>query len=205
MNDRTYDESELSVLGLYSGLASSVLEIAGFSVEPVKEAAKTRKRKYKVDPGTNLIVQDDVDLAYDIFIDHIMAGIDGLMITRVFPKKIREKFGLEKTPIIWLNDEKLEGQLTVNNVQDLSIAISNYVAKAEKPVILIDGIEYLISRGGFDPVLRFLQTKRSQVESSNSILLVALFKDAIDPKEARLMQREFQTFKVSNDHPAKVS
>ncbi len=205
MNDRTCDESELSVLGLYSGLASSVLEAAGFSVEPAKEAAKTGKRKYRVDPGTSLIVQDDVDLAYDIFVDHIMAGIDGLMITRVFPKKIREKYGLEKTPIIWLNDEKLDGQLTVNNVQDLSIAISNYVAKTEKPVILIDGIEYLISRGGFDPVLRFLQTKRSQVESSNSVLLVALFKDAIDPKEARLVQREFQTFKVSNDHPAKVS
>lgn len=189
------DESDLSVLKLYSGLVSTVFEIANLTIEPTRETVEARESGYQIAPGSSVMVEDDIDLAYDLFIDRVLSGMEGLMVTRILPKKIRQKYGLEKTPIIWLNDEKIEGQITINNVQDLSIAISNFVTKAQKPVILIDGIEFLISRSGFDSVYRFLQTKRSQIESTDSILVLPLFKDALDPKEAKLVQREFQLFK----------
>ncbi len=194
-DENRLDESDLSVLKLYSGLVSTIFETANLAIEPIRETMETRKSSYEIASGSSLMVEDDIDLAYEIFVDRVMSGMEGLMVTRIFPKKIREKYGLEKTPIIWLNDEKIEGQLTINNVQDLSIAISNYVAKAQKPAILIDGIEFLMSRSGFDSVYRFLQTKRSQIESTDSILVLPFFKDALDPKEARLIQREFQLFK----------
>jgi GAF domain-containing protein len=193
-DENRLDESDLSVLKLYSGLVSTVFETANLAIEPTRET-EMRKGSYEIASGSSLMVEDDIDLAYDIFVDRVMSGMEGLMVTRIFPKKIREKYGLEKTPIVWLNDEKIEGQITINNVQDLSIAISNFVAKAQKPAILIDGIEYLISRSGFDSVYRFLQTKRSQIESTDSILILPLFKDALDSKEAKLVQREFRLFK----------
>jgi hypothetical protein len=74
--------------------------------------------------------------------------------------------------------------------------VSNYVQKAKQPVILIDGIEYLISHMGFDSVYHFMQAKRTQMEANQGILIIPFFRDAIEPKEARLLEREFRVFSI---------
>ena len=188
------DDSDLSVLRLYAGLVSNVLETATLTIEPTKENVKQEKSKYTLEYGRNYIVADNTDLAYDVFTDMILSGIEGLCLTRTFPDKVRKKYGLQKTPIIWLTSESVKGERTINNLQDISILISNYVEKAEKPVILIDGLEYLASHQGFDSVYHFLQAKRTQVESAGGILIIPFFKGALDQKEVKLLEREFEVF-----------
>ena len=192
MKEETLDESDLSILKFYSRLVSSVLERTKLTVEPSRETVKAEKSRYRLDLGSSYATEDDIDLAYDVFVDRVTSGFEGLCITRVFPKKIRERYALEKTPIVWLSDETAEGQLTINNIQDLSILITTYLKNAEKPVILIDGVEYLVSHQGFEPVYRFLQTKRSQIESTESVLILPFFKDALEPRQAKLIEREFE-------------
>jgi CheY-like chemotaxis protein len=191
------DESDLSVLKLYSGLVSTVLETASLTVEPMKETMKRGKSKYTLEFGRNYLVADNVDLAYDVFTDTIMSGIEGLCVTRTLPDKLRKKYGLKKTPIIWLTSEVVKNERTINSLQDISILISNYVEKVEKPVILIDGIEYLASHQGFESVYHFLQAKRTQVETAGGILIVPFFQGALDQKEVKLLQREFEAFTES--------
>jgi len=191
------DESDLSVLKLYSGLVGTILETASLTVEPIKETVKREKSKYKLEFGRNYLIADNVDLAYDVFTDAIMSGIEGLCITRTIPEKIRTKYGLKKTPIICLTSEGVKNERTINSLQDISILISNYVEKAEKPVILIDGIEYLSSHQGFEAVYHFLQSKRTQVESAGGILIVPFFEGALEQKEVKLLEREFELFTES--------
>lgn len=196
MREETLDESDLSVLRLYSGLVTTIFETASLTVEPIRESIETKQtKKYTLNSGTSYIVEDNIDLAYDIFTNSIMSGAEGLCVTRILPEKIREKYGLKKTPMVWLTSENIEGERTINHLQDLSILISNYVGKAEKPMILVDGIEYLVTSHGFNSVYQFLQSKRSQIESSDGILIIPFFKDAFEPKETRLIEREFEQFK----------
>jgi len=195
MREERVDESDLSVLRLYSGLVTTLFETVSLTVEPTRESVEAKQTTYKMDLGNSYVVEDNVDLAYDIFRDTLMSGMEGLCITRILPEKIRRKYGLKKTPIVWLTGESIEGERAINNLQDLSILISNYVEKAEKPIILIDGIEYLTTNHGFNSVYQFLQAKRSQVESRGGTLLVPFFKTAFESKEARLIEREFQLFK----------
>ena len=194
------DESDISVLRLYSGLVATVLETVSLTVEPMKETVKQGKSRYKLEFGRNYLVADNVDLAYDVFIDTIMSGIEGLCVTRTLPDKLRRKYGLKKTPIIWLTSEVVKNERTLNSLQDISILISNYVEKAEKPVILIDGIEYLASHQGFESVYHFLQAKRTQVESAGGILIVPFFSGAWDQKEVKLLEREFEVFNETQAH-----
>lgn len=196
-NDLILDESDLSVLRLYSGLVGTVLETSTLTVEPMKEAVKKSQSKYTLEFGRNYIVADNTDLAYDVFTDKIMSGIEGLCITRTLPSKVREKYGLKKTPIIWLTNESVKGERTISSLQDISILISNYVEKVEKPVILIDGIEYLNSHQGFESVYHFLQAKRTQVEAAEGILIIPFFQGALDQKEVKLLEREFEAFAES--------
>ena len=189
------DESDLSVLSLYSGLVTAALETTSLSVEPTRETGKTREGKYKLEFGSNYLLVDNIDLAYDMFADTIMTGTEGLCITRKLPRRIRETYGLRKTPIVCLTSEKVEGERTINSLQDLSILISNYVDKAQKPLILVDGIEYLVSHQGFDSVLHFLQAKGTQVEAAGGIIIVPFFKESLEPRQVRLLEREFNPFK----------
>jgi len=195
MNEERHDESDLSVLRLYSGLVTTMFEAASLTVEPARESVEVKQMTYKLDQGNSYVVEDNVDLAYDILKDTLMSGLEGLCITRIFPEKIRRKYELKKIPVVWLTGESIEGERTINNLQDLSILISNYVEKAEKPIILIDGIEYLTTNHGFNSVYQFLQAKRSQVERKGGTLLVPFFKTAFESKEARLIEREFHIFK----------
>jgi PAS domain S-box-containing protein len=188
------DESDLSVLRLYSGLVTTALETASLSVEPTRENYKAREAKYKLEYGSNYLVVDNIELAYDMFADTIMTGTEGLCITRKLPRKVRERYGLKRTPIVWLTGEKVEGERTLNSLQDLSILISNYVEKAEKPLILVDGIEYLASHQGFDSVYHFLQAKGTQVEAVGGILIVPFFKETLETKQVKLLEREFNLF-----------
>jgi PAS domain S-box-containing protein len=189
------DESDLSVLRLYSGLVTTALETTSLSVEPTRETYKAREGKYKLEFGSNYLIVDNIDLAYDMFTDTIMSGTEGLCITRKVPRKLREMYGLKRTPIVWLTSERVDGERTINSLQDLSILISNYVDKAQKPLILVDGVEYLISHQGFDSVYHFLQAKGTQVEAAGGTILVPFFKETLEPRQVKLLEREFSVFK----------
>ncbi|MFC1754853.1 DUF835 domain-containing protein, partial [Thermoproteota archaeon] len=165
------------------------------TIEPKQEILTNRKSKYIIESGNAYAIIDDIDLAYNIFVDQVLTGKEGLCISRIIPKKIRDKYGLKKTPIMWLNDLVNGEYKTINSLSDCSILISDYLKKAKNPIILLDGLEYLVSVNEFNPVLRFLQSRRSLIESTDSILLIPYNSQAIEKKEHQLIIRELSTFK----------
>ena len=191
--EQTMDASDLSVLSLYSELVGTAFETPSVAVEPIKELPQTKRQEYKIDRGCSYLVEDDVDAAYRIFKESILSGMNGLCITRLIPKRAKERYDLDETPIVWLTDESVGDETTISSLQDLSIMISNRAEKLERLIVLIDGVEYLVSRFGFESVYQFLQTKRSQIERTNSVLIITLYRGALDPRQVKLLERELQT------------
>jgi len=194
LKDLTLDRSDIAVLGLYSELASMLFEMQKLTVAPVKEVARTAKRRFELEPGSSYLVKNDVEKAFEVFVDNVFSGLDGLCITRQFPPKVKRKYGLEKTPIIWLTSEKAEGETTIHSLQDLSIMIANFLDKAKRGVVLLDGLEYLVTNHGFEILIRFLQTSRSRFEEKDAVLIAPLLEGALDAKEVKLIEREMQPF-----------
>jgi len=190
--DLVLDDSDLAVLGLYAELASTLFEMQNLAITPVKEVATGAKRRFELELGGSYLVKDDVEKAFEIFADNVFSGLEGLCITREFPPKVREKYSLEKTPIIWLAEERVEGQTTIHSIQDLSIMIEQFLVKSKRSVVLLDGFEYLITSFGFEPFIRFLQLNRSRFERNNSILIAPLLEKALDAKEEKLVEREMR-------------
>jgi len=188
----TLDESDLAVLSLYAELTSILFETQSLVVAPVKEVAEGAKRKFELESGSSYLVKNDVEKAFEVFTDNVLGGFEGLCITRQFPSKVRRKYGLEKTPIVWLTSERVEGETAVHSIQDLSILIANFLDRAKRGVVLLDGLEYLITNHGFEISIRFLQTARSRFEQKDAILIAPLLEKAIDAKEATLIEREMK-------------
>ena len=172
---------------------NGVAKMQNLAITPVKESG-VMKRRFMLEPGCCYLVEDDVKKAFKVFVDNVVAGLEGLCVTREFPQHIRTKYRLDKTPIVWLTLDGADGETTVRSLQDLSIMLGNYLNKARGGVILLDGCEYLITNYGFDSFLRFLQLNRSRIEREDSILIMPILTEALNPREVRLIEREMIPF-----------
>lgn len=190
--DLTLDRSDLAVLGLYSELASTLFETQSLTITPMKEVARVSKRRFELELGRSYLVKNDVEKAFQVFADHVLSGLEGLCITREFPPNVRRKYGLEKTPIVWLTEERAKGEMTVDSLQDLSILIQRFLENTKRSVVLLDGFEYLTTKSGFESFIRFLQLNRSRFEKSESILVAPVLEEALDLREAKLVEREMR-------------
>lgn len=192
--DELMHSNDLAILNLYAGLASSLFATQRLLITPSKEVAGPHETVSELEPGFYL-VKNDVEEAFEAFVSKVLSGAEGLCITRRHPKGVRKKYGLEKTPIVWLTEEKAEDGLSLHALQDLSILISNFLDKANHGIILLDGFEYLVTNNEFEPVLRFLQVNRNRVEAREAILITPISEKALSEKEAALIQREMQSLR----------
>ena len=169
------------------------VEILG-SIRPIKETISDRERLFILKPGHSYLFKNKMEKAFEIFVDQVLGGYEGLCISREYPPKIKQQYELEKTPIIWLTEEKVEGEKTIHSLQNLSLLISNFLSSAKNGVILLDGIEYLIVNHGFNSCIQFLQLLRSRIQRYSGILIAPLLVDALDIKDLKLIEREIEPY-----------
>jgi len=173
--------------------AKTKKELAQVSFNQARMTMQGRREKRGVplESGYAYLVKDDVEKAYKVFMESASSGSEGLIITREYPPRIRRKYGLEKTRVLWLSPEKDDTQQTLNTLQDISLLISDFTRKAGQGIILLDGIEYLATNFGFEATIHFLQSKRSQIEMTDNILITPIIPGAFPSEQVKLIEREF--------------
>jgi hypothetical protein len=120
-------------------------------MEKVRRSAK----KYDLRRGLSFVVKEQKAVkSFEIFTDQVTHNIQGLCVTRQYPAAVRQEWGLEETPIIWLSNQL--GKVYVNpaNIGILGDTIIRFIEKSDDSVIMIDGVEFLIVNNGFDKVLK---------------------------------------------------
>ncbi len=136
-----------------------------------------------------LFKEEHPEEAYRLFVEAIRAGKKGLCVTRTFPQKIREKYGISDLPVLWLSNVGKEESVRPKDLEKLSLSIEQFLSR-EKGVVLLDGIEYLITNNNFITVLRLVQSLRDQVAINNAILLFSVNPSTLDTHQLTLLERE---------------
>ncbi len=140
-----------------------------------------------------LIIGERPDVAFATFAHFVKEGYHGLSITRYYPGKLRTRFELEKTPMLWLSHtEGEEEHVDPSNLGILINILKEFFKQTDQGVVLIEGLEYLIIQNGFETVLRFLQYINEHVVTRGIILLIPLNADSLHPKEAALIKSEME-------------
>lgn len=153
---------------------------------------RLERSSFEMESGCQYLIKNNLNMAFEVFTEKVRRGFDGLCITREFPSKIRSRYRLDKTPVVWLSAMRTENQATVDSLLDLSLLISNFLKKAKHGVVLLDGFEYLITNHGFDAFIRFLQFIRSRFEHTEAILIAPLLEEALEMKQTKLIEREMK-------------
>ncbi len=154
-------------------------------------------QKYDLDICTGYLVKEKApEKGYEVFKDWVTHGHQGLCITRDFPAKIRKKYGLEKTSIIWLSTSETENTVPPQNLSALFYHIENFLKKSENGILLLSGLEYLITHNSYSSVLKFIQLLNEQIAIREAVLVVPISPLTLDEKDLKLFERELTNLEI---------
>lgn len=137
-----------------------------------------------------LVEEDRPEASYNLFTSALSKGMKGFCITRNYPAKIRSKFDLGETPVVWLSNVGRENTIRPKDLEKLSISLEQFLTQEGGGIVLLDGLEYLITNNNFITVLRLIQSLRDQVAINQSILLMAVNRSTLESHQLNLLERE---------------
>ena len=191
---RQFDE-DLDHLTLFSSQVARFIERRKILVEPAVEKMVKGEKQYSLDQGFSYLVEEETPTkSFDIFVDYVTHGISGLCITRTNPKFVKEQYSLKKTPFIWLSTLKTDEYTSTVDLTELSISIKDFIKKSKKSVILLDGIEFLVTKSSFEEVLSFLQSLSEYISMTESIVVIPMSPQTVDVRQLKLLEREMTLF-----------
>lgn len=174
------------------GLFAFLSKKRSTSLEGVEKARRSAK-KYELRRGISYLVKEQKpDRSFDIFVDQVTHNIPGLCITRQYPATVRQEWGLEKTPIIWLSNQLGKVYVNPSNIGILGDTIIRFIEKTDDSVVMIDGIEFLIVNNGFDKVLKMIHRVTEVVMEYRSRLIISIDPRALDTRELALLERNME-------------
>ncbi|MCW3989686.1 MAG: response regulator [Candidatus Bathyarchaeota archaeon] len=130
------------------------------------------------------------ELAFRIFRDLTFHGVPGLCLTRNNPEELETKYGIHSENIILISSREMVGRRHVSNLQEVNRVVSDFLENNVSPIVILDGLEYLISRFEFDIVYTFIQEIRFDFMEKRGILLIPVHPQTLSEREMALLTSE---------------
>jgi hypothetical protein len=118
----------------------------------------------------------------------IYSRAQGVCFTTRSPVEIREKYLIQTTPIFWISKHG-PGSVNPADLEIMAGRINDFFRLSNNPVVMLDGIEYLVITNGFIPVLKFLHDIREMVILKKAIFILPLCPATLDDRENALIEK----------------
>jgi hypothetical protein len=122
----------------------------------------------------------------------------GLVITRKHPVEVRIDYMIQTTPIIWLTSLPGKDNIDPSKLSLLTDIIINFIEKSQNGVVIVDGIEYLVTVNDFGRVIRSIDRWSEVVMANYSRLIISVNPKAFDRKELALLERNREVVKLTD-------
>lgn len=139
-----------------------------------------------------LVEEEKSEKSYQLFEKALEDGLPGLCATRVYPEILKQRHNLNSCVMLWLSNAGKEDSIRPRDLERLSLLLEQFVT-TRKGVVLIDGIEYLITNNDFVTVLRLVQSLRDQIAMNLAIMIISLNPSTLGFQELNLLEREMDT------------
>jgi hypothetical protein len=175
-----------------------ILRFKMFVINPVVEerllegdSIRTTRIRMKDLPSCILVEERKPDRAFSLLMSELSEGAQGLVISRSHPDAIRERYRLERTPIIWLANQPGQDRVEPTNLFILENMVGEFIRKSDRAVVLMDGLEFLIANNHMKKVLKTIYTISDDVVLSNANLIISLDPNVMEKSEVALFERDF--------------
>ncbi|UCE38159.1 MAG: DUF835 domain-containing protein [Thermoplasmata archaeon] len=137
-----------------------------------------------------LVMEENPTISYGIFSDLIDEGHSGLCITRTFPQRVKASYYFEGVSILWLSRSRDKNSILPTNLGGVLNYVKDFMEENENPVILLDGLEYLMVHNDFQRVLKLVHGLNELVAIYDAKLLMPLNPLTMDVDKVALFKRD---------------
>jgi len=155
-------------------------------------------RRYSLKKGRGHIIEEHQgSLCYEILRSLLSKrdadnAVQGFIVSRQHPTALREKYGLEGVPMLWLATQPGENTIDPTSLGMLAHAVAEFLSKTKDGLVLLDGIEYLMTNNDFKKVARLIEQINDSVMNYHGYLLMTMDPRTFDPKELAILERNFE-------------
>jgi predicted hydrocarbon binding protein len=194
--DKRYQAVEETCISAGANSCRHILTPSKSEIRPAVETVSVAARKHELDDGTGYLLKEETgETSYEVFMDCVTHGYQGMCVTRDFPAKVRKKWGLEKTPIVWLSTaETTETTVSPQNLSALYYHIESFLKRTERGIVLLSGMEYLVSHNSYPSVLKFIQLLNELIAVRGALLVVSLSPQTLEEKDLKTLERELTIY-----------
>ncbi|MBN1677339.1 MAG: DUF835 domain-containing protein [Candidatus Thermoplasmatota archaeon] len=141
-------------------------------------------------PGNVYLVEERRPrTTFEMFDQALSSGYAGMVVTRDFPKKLLGEEELGNCRVLWLTNLVGESRINPTAIGILMGQMRSFIEGNPRTVVVVDGLEYLISLNTYDRMLQFMHQLRDVVVTNESILLVPVDPRTMTQRELALMER----------------
>ncbi len=198
VREKRITAEDVNDLEILASMCAAFIDRTRILVEPIAEKKLKTEFKYWLGPAEcYIITEKKPERSFEIFVDLVTHGISGFVVSREYPEKMKRKYTLQKTPILWLSRTERENTISPDDLSKLYYIIGEFTRKTKESVILLDGLEYLITQVNFDTVLKQLLEFKDTIILHNSRLIIPVHVETLSPREYSILEREFTIIKPS--------
>lgn len=131
-----------------------------------------------------------VEPSYRLVMHLSEEGVPCLCASRLYPDRIRSKYGIEKVTRWWISHSPGEGNFDPSAVGTLASAIQEFIDQHPNGcVVLLDGLEYITVNIGFTKSLFFVEHLNEYVMPRRATILMPVDPECFEPKEFARLER----------------
>ena len=113
----------------------------------------------------------------------------GLVVTRQYPNDLRSGLYLQTTPIVWLSTVAGKDNLDPAKLSLLTDMLVNFMERSQNGIVLVDGIEYLVTSNDFPRVLRAVERWTETAMASSTRLIITVDPRAFDDRDLAVLEK----------------
>src|SRR2546422_3307949 len=183
--------ASIYMLAVAVGASVSELRFKFLEIPAVTEPALARGPS--LTPGlAYLFLSRDRDAPFAAFRDAV-STVPGLCLSGVHPSKLQERYGLARTPILWLSSAGDGERIVRPKALEFEIlhSVARFVKENRATVVLVDDVDLLVHTVGFDAVARFLHRVSNLATGRGSTIIADLDPEAIPGAQLALLRGLF--------------
>ena len=150
---------------------------------------------FGLEEGTCYLVRGkQAETSYLLFQALVEQGTPGLCITRMHPDKVRSRYSLASVPVWWISYVPGVEHYAPNAVGILAKLLETFIDENSSGcVVLLDGVENIMTNIGFDKDLLFVEHMNEYVMSRKAIVLVTVDPECFKPSEFARLERSLES------------
>jgi len=171
-------------------IAFAVARYRYLVIEPVMEPRAARAPRHRLERGLNYLVEENGRSAAMGAFRDIVSMTPGLCVTGLLPARVAARFGLERTPILWITTTT-NGERTVRpSALDFELihTVIKFLRENPGTAILLDDLDYLTTLAGFDAVARFVKRVANQASAVKGTVIVAAGHGTFAPDQIAVLR-----------------